>query len=339
MSPSISKGSGKLVAISKQYSLNNTELLEFYRMMRLIREFEGECQRQYVRGNIRGFLHVYSGEEAIAVGAISAIRPEDYVVTHYRDHGHALAKGLSPNAVMAELFGKDTGCSRGKGGSMHLFDATKNFMGGYAIVGGHLPIATGLALACRLKDEDRISLCFLGDGAVNEGEFHESMNLAAVWTLPVIFFCENNLYGMGAKSSTTLAVHEQIYKLAEAYGIPGRRVDGNDVIAVRNLTQELEQYVRSGNGPVFVEARTYRLQGHSISDPANYRPQAEVEYWRSRDPIPRFQQWLMAEGLATEEVIAQIDAEVENEIIAAVEYAESSPFPESQELYNGVYHE
>ena len=325
------------MAIAEQHRLGKTELLEFYRMMRLIREFEREAERQYTRGNIRGFLHVYTGEEAIAVGAISTLRPEDYVVTHYRDHGQALARGLSPNAIMAELFGKATGCSRGKGGSMHLFDASKNFMGGYAIVGGQLPIATGLALACRQKGEDRISLCFMGDGALNEGEFHESMNLAAVWNLPVIFFCENNLYGMGAPSASTLAVHQQMYKLAEAYGIPGYRVDGNDVLAVNDLMQELQQYSRTGNGPVFVEAQTYRLQGHSIADPANYRPAEEVEYWRSRDPIPRFQQWLMAEGLVSEEVIAQIDAAVEKEVVAAAEYADSSPFPEPQELYSGVY--
>ncbi len=325
------------MAIAEQQRLGKTELLGFYRMMRLIREFERECERQYTRGNIRGFLHVYTGEEAIAVGAISTLRPEDYVVTHYRDHGQALARGLSPNAVMAELFGKATGCSRGKGGSMHLFDASKNFMGGYAIVGGQLPIATGLALASRQKGEARISLCFMGDGALNEGEFHESMNLAAVWNLPVIFFSENNLYGMGAPSATTLAVHQQMYKLAEAYGIPGHRVDGNDVLAVHDLMQELDQYVRTGNGPVFVEAQTYRLQGHSIADPANYRPADEVQYWRSRDPIPRFQQWLMAEGMASEEEISQIDAAVDEVVIAAAEYADSSPFPEPQDLYSGVY--
>ena len=325
------------MAVAEQRRLSKTELLEFYRMMRLIREFERECERQYTRGNIRGFLHVYTGEEAIAVGAISTLGPEDYVVTHYRDHGHALARGLSPNAVMAELFGKATGCSKGKGGSMHLFDTSKNFMGGYAIVGGQLPIATGLALASRHKGEARISLCFMGDGALNEGEFHESMNLAAVGNLPVIFFCENNLYGMGAPSATTLAVHQQMYKLAEAYGIPGHRVDGNDVLAVHDLMQELNQYVRTGNGPVFVEAQTYRLQGHSIADPANYRPAGEVEYWRARDPLPRFQQWLMAEGLASEEVIVQIDAAVDEEVVAAAEYADSSPFPEPQELYRGVY--
>ena len=325
------------MAIAEQHRLTKTELLGFYRMMRLIREFERECERQYTRGNIKGFLHVYTGEEAIAVGAISALRPEDYVVTHYRDHGQALARGLNSSAVMAELFGKSTGCSKGKGGSMHLFDASKNFMGGYAIVGGQLPIATGLALASQQKGEDRISLCFMGDGALNEGEFHESMNLAAVWNLPVIFFCENNLYGMGAPSATTLAVHQQMYKLAEAYGIPGHRVDGNDVLAVHGLMQELNQYVRSGQGPVFVEAQTYRLQGHSIADPANYRPASEVEYWRSRDPIPRFQQWLMSEGLASEEEIAQIDAAVDEEVVAAAEFADSSPFPEPQELYSGVY--
>ena len=191
------------MAIAHQKDISKTQLLELYRLMRLIREFERECERQYTRGNIKGFLHVYTGEEAIATGAISALSEQDYVVTHYRDHGHALARGLDSGAVMAELFGKATGVSKGKGGSMHLFDTSKNFMGGYAIVGGQLPIAAGLALASQYNEENRVALCFMGDGALNEGEFHETMNLAAVWNLPIIFFCENNLYGMGAPSADT----------------------------------------------------------------------------------------------------------------------------------------
>lgn len=325
------------MAIAQKKDISKAQLLEFYRLMRLVREFERECERQYTRGNIKGFLHVYTGEEAIAVGAIATLSDQDYVVTHYRDHGHALARGLDTGRIMAELFGKATGVSKGKGGSMHLFDTSKNFMGGYAIVGGQLPIAAGLALASQYNGEDRVALCFMGDGALNEGEFHESMNLAAVWKLPVIFFCENNLYGMGAPSADTLAVHQQMYKLADAYGMENHRVDGNDVVAVHELMLEVVENVRSGKGPAFIEARTYRMQGHSIADPANYRPDEEVEYWRTQDPIPRFREWLIGQGLASEEDFDQIDAAVDQEVVKAAEFAEASPFPGPEELYQGVY--
>ena len=325
------------MAIAQKKDISKAQLLELYRLMRLIREFERESERQYTRGNIKGFLHVYTGEEAIAVGAITTLSDQDYVLTHYRDHGHALARGLDSNAIMAELFGKATGVSKGKGGSMHLFDTSKNFMGGYAIVGGQLPIAAGLALASKYNGEDRVALCFIGDGALNEGEFHESMNLAAVWKLPVIFFCENNLYGMGAPSADTLAVHKQMYKLADAYGMDNYRVDGNDVVAVHELMLDVVENVRSGKGPVFIEARTYRMQGHSIADPANYRPDEEVEYWRTQDPIPRFREWLSSQELASEEDFDQIDAGVDQQVVAAAEFAEASPFPGPEQLYRGVY--
>ena len=325
------------MAIAQLHNLSKVQLLEFYRQMRLIREFERECERQYTRGNIKGFLHVYTGEEAIAVGAISTLQPEDYVVTHYRDHGQALARGMDTNGVMAELFGKATGVSKGKGGSMHLFDAAKNFMGGYAIVGGQLPIAAGLALAAQYTEQQRLALCFMGDGALNEGEFHETMNLAAVWDLPMIFFCENNLYGMGAPSADTLAVHQQMYRLAEAYGMANYRVDGNDVVAVHELMREVTNDVRGGKGPAFIEARTYRIQGHSIADPANYRPEQEVEYWRTQDPIPRFRELLTGNGVASEEDFDQIDSAVDEEIVAAAAFAEASPFPEPEELMTHVY--
>lgn len=325
------------MAIANRHELSKVQLLEFYRQMRLIREFERECERQYTRGNIKGFLHVYTGEEAIAVGAISTLKPKDYVVTHYRDHGQALARGLDTNAVMAELFGKATGVSSGKGGSMHLFDSSKNFMGGYAIVGGQLPVAAGLALASQYNEEDRVTLCFMGDGALNEGEFHESMNLAAVWNLPVIYFCENNLYGMGAPSADTLAVHQQMYLLADAYGMANHRVDGNDVVAVHELMLDVTNDVREGKGPAFIEARTYRIQGHSIADPANYRPEEEVEFWKSQDPIPHFRELLIAEGMALGEDLDQIDAAVDEEVVAAAQFAEASPFPGPEELNSHVY--
>ena len=228
--------------------LSKTELVELYRQMMLIRRFEERASEQYMRGKIRGFLHLYIGEEAIAVGAIPVLADQDYVITHYRDHGHALARGMEPKVIMAELFGRSTGSSKGKGGSMHLFDASRNFMGGYAIVGGQLPLATGLAFAAQYKEEDRIVLCFVGDGALNEGEFHEAMNLAAIWRLPIVFFCENNLYGMGSPVSEVFAVKE-IYRAAEPYGIPAKQVDGMDVLAVRDVTAEVADWVRSGNGP------------------------------------------------------------------------------------------
>ena len=320
-----------------QVKLEKTELIKFYRQMWLIREFERESERQYTQGNVRGFLHVYSGEEAIAVGAISTLGSDDYIVTHYRDHGHALARGISTDTIMAELFGKSTGCSGGKGGSMHLFDAKSNFMGGYTIVGGQLPVATGLALASQYRDDDRLTLCFIGDGAIGEGEFHESMNLAAVWNLPVIFLCENNLYGMGAAASTTLVNFKEIYKLAEPYGMPGYQVDGNDVLAVRELMLKASGHVRTGKGPVFIEAHTYRLRGHSIADPADYRPDEEVAYWEARDPIPRYQEWLISQGLISEEELDEIHSSVSFEIIAAVEFAVNSSFPKPEDLYKGVY--
>ena len=317
--------------------LEKAQLLEFYRQMCLVRTFEEECARQYMQGNIGGFLHLYIGEEAIAVGAISALRSQDYVVTHYRDHGHALARGMDSKVVMAELFGKATGSSGGKGGSMHLFDVALNFMGGYAIVGGQMPVAAGLALATKLKEEDRIVVCFLGDGALNEGEFHESMNLVSIRQLPVIYFCENNQYGMGAPVRETFALSEEIYRVAEAYNMRGVRVDGMDVLEVRRATAEVLEYVSTGKGPVFIEAQTYRFRGHSIADPADYRHNAEVEGWLAKDPIATFKRKLLDEGLATEPELAEIDGLVMKEIEEAVRFAEDSPFPDPSDLYEDVY--
>lgn len=317
--------------------LAKSDLLEFYRQMKLIREFERESERQYTRGNIKGFLHVYNGEEAIAVGAINTLRADDYIVTHYRDHGQALARGMTSKEVMAELMGKATGCSRGKGGSMHLFSAELNFMGGYAIVGGQLCIAAGIALAVQYRGGDQVALCFFGDGAVNEGEFHEAMNLAAIWKLPVVFFCEHNLYGMGASSKETLVMWDSLHEMAAAYGMARYEVDGNDVLAVRGLMRKVNAEVRAGKGPAFIVAKTYRLRGHSVADPANYRPDGEVAYWTAQDPIPRFRTWLMEEGIATVEDFEEIDAGVDEEIVIAAEFGESSPWPAPEELYEGVY--
>ena len=318
-------------------TLEKSQVAEMYRQMVLIRRFEEESERLYMQGKIRGFLHLYIGQEAIAVGAISALRDDDYIITHYRDHGHALARGIHPNSIMAELMGKATGCSGGRGGSMHLFDVSRGFMGGHAIVGGHLPIAVGLALAVKHKGEDRAVLCFFGDGAVNEGTFHESMNLASLWKLPILFFLENNLYGMGTHTERTHATGKDIYMSADAYKIPAAQIDGMDLVAVRETTVETLQRVRSGEGPVFVEAMTYRYRGHSVADPTAYRDRSEVDRWREKDPIDNFKKLALMEGLIDEEGIGSIDAQVEVEIDEAIRFADESEDPSLESLEEHVY--
>ena len=312
---------------------------ELYERMLLIRRFEEESARHYMAGKIRGFLHLYIGQEAVAVGAIPLLQGDDYVVTHYRDHGHALARGLDPNAIMAELMGKATGCSGGKGGSMHLFDVAKGFMGGYAIVGGQMPIAAGLALSAKQRGEDRVVMCFFGDGAVNEGEFHETMNLASLWKLPVLFFLENNLYGMGTHVDRSHAGGSDIYTSADAYKIPAAQIDGMDVMAVRAATREAIDKVRSGDGPVFVEAMCYRFRGHSMADPSAYRESTEVDDWRQRDPIEAFKQTALRDGILGEEDISRIAEQVGETVKESVRFAEESPEPEPGALYANVYAE
>ena len=318
-------------------NLEKSQVAEYYRQMQLIRLFEESCSRLYMQGKIRGFLHLYIGQEAIAVGAITALREDDYVITHYRDHGHALARGLDPKVIMAELFGKATGSSGGKGGSMHIFDASRNFMGGYAIVGGQMPIALGLALAVKYRLEDRVVLCFFGDGAVNEGEFHESLNLASLWKLPVLFFLENNLYGMGTHVERTHAGGKDIYLMAEPYKIPAAQVDGMDLLAVREAVIEALKKIRSGSGPVFLEAMTYRFRGHSVADPSAYRDSSEVDDWRLKDPIVRFKAVTLEEGLIAGEEFELIDGEVAATIDEAMRFAEASPDPDIDSLYDNLY--
>ena len=315
---------------------DRTTLVDLYQKMLLIRRFEEASAQQYMRGHIRGFLHLYIGEEAIAVGATAALEPQDYIFTHYRDHGHALARGMDPNAAMAELFGKATGSSKGKGGSMHLFDASRNFMGGYAIVAGQIPLATGVAFGERYKGSNAVTLCYLGDGALNEGEFHECVNMAAIWQLPIIFLCENNLYGMGAPVAQIFAPANHIYRIVEPYGIPSKQVDGMDVLQMRSTMQEVVDYVRSGNGPYFVEALAYRFRGHSMSDPAEYRHKEEETLWRARDPIPSFRSYLTEQQGVVESKLQSLDQEVQAVVDAAVAFAEKSPFPEAAELYRDV---
>ncbi|MFN3884417.1 MAG: pyruvate dehydrogenase (acetyl-transferring) E1 component subunit alpha [Rhodocyclaceae bacterium] len=301
-----------------------------------IRRMEEKCAELYGAGQIRGFLHLYIGQEAVAVGALHALRPEDNVVATYREHGHALVRGLSMNAIMAEMFGKQEGCSRGRGGSMHLFDASTRLYGGNAIVGGGLPLATGLALAARMLREDRITACFFGEGAVAEGAFHEAMNLAALWKLPVLFCCENNLYGMGTAIERAEAQTDLCAKAA-AYGMPALRADGMDVVAAHETTLGALARMRETGGPVFVEYQTYRFRAHSMFDAELYRDKEEVEAWKTRGPIHTFTARLKAEGKLSEEEFLAIDAAAQREVEAAVAFAEAGHWEPVEDLLKDVH--
>jgi len=303
----------------------------FLREMLRIRRFEEKCAELYSAGKIRGFLHLYIGQEAVAVGAISALEPQDAVVATYREHGHALARGIPADALLAEMYGKLEGCCRGRGGSMHVFDASRRFYGGNAIVGGGLPIAVGLALADQLQDRRRVTACFFGEGAVAEGVFHESLNLAALWRLPVLFCCENNLYAMG----TALALSEAETNLclkAASYEIPAWPVDGMDVLAVAEACRRAATAVRAGGGPYFLELRTYRFRAHSMYDPELYRTKQEVEDWKRRDPIPAHAAWLRGAGLLEDADLASLEQEVAAEIARAVDFAEAGTLEPVAEL-------
>ncbi len=319
-------------------TLDRTLIGDLYRQMQTIRIFEELSQVKYQEQKIKGFLHLYIGQEAVAVGAISALRSDDDVITSYRDHGHALAKGLDPKSVMAELYGKATGVSGGKGGSMHLFDVSKRFWGGHAIVGGQMPLAAGLALAIKTRDEDRVVMCFFGDGSVNEGEFHESLNLASLWKLPVVFFLENNLYGMGTHIERARAGGREIYDDIAAYSIPGANVDGQDVLAVREASQEAVDRVRSGAGPVFIEAMTYRFRGHSVADAQAYRSRDEIGAWReNNDPLVNLRNLALGESIMDTSEFDQIDKEARAVVDEAVQFAEDSPEPTPDALFDHVY--
>ena len=311
-----------------------TDLLK---QMLLIRRFEEKAAEMYMRGKIGGFLHLYIGEEAMAVGSISTLKPQDYIVSHYREHGHALARGIEPRRIMAELFGRSTGTSKGKGGSMHLFDAERGFLGGYAIVGGMMPIAVGLGLAAQQQGKDSVTLCFFGDGAVNEGEFHESLNLAALWNLPVVFFCENNGYGMGSPISDTFAGTD-IFRFAPVYGIntPGK-IDGMDVFEVMEATREAVDRARKGQGPTFIEAISYRFRGHSMADPMVYRKKTEEEEWRNKGPIVRMKRHMEELGLLDETEMKALEAEADEVIEDAVRFADESPVLPYEAISDDVY--
>ena len=315
--------------------LSREHVLRLLGEMVRIRRFEEKCAELYSAGKIRGFLHLYIGEEANAVGVMQALRPEDAVVATYREHGHALTRGLAMRSVMAEMFGKAAGCSRGRGGSMHIFDRESRFFGGNAIVGGGLPLAVGLALADRMRSMKRVTCCFFGEGATAEGEFHEAMNLAALGKLPVLFVCENNGYAMGTALARWEA-QQDLCRHAESYGVPAEPVDGMDVVAVEAAAQRAAARVRDGEGPRFLENRTYRFRAHSMFDAELYRDKAEVAEWRKRDPIALFSRWLLEASLAHEAEIQQIEEKTAAEIDDAVAFAEAAPWEPVEDLERDV---
>ena len=310
--------------------------LGLLRQMIRIRRFEEKCVELYSAGKIRGFLHLCIGQEAVAAGVLSLLEPDDAVVATYREHGHALARGISAQSILAEMYGKLEGCCRGRGGSMHLFDARTRFYGGNAIVGGGLPLAVGLALADKLQGRRRVTVCFFGEGAVAEGEFHESLNLAALWKLPVLFCCENNLYAMGTALARSEAETDLSLKAA-GYELPAWPVDGMDVLAVEEASRRAVTAVRAGGGPIFLELRTYRFRAHSMYDPELYRERAEVERWKERDPIPLHTSRLRAQGLLEDEALAKIESDVAEEIASAVAFAEAGSLEPVSELTRFVY--
>lgn len=312
------------------------QLTELYRQMLLIRRFEEKSAEAYVAGKIGGFCHLYIGQEAVGVGTISAIRKDDYVLASYREHGLALAKGMSARSIMAELYGKATGCSKGKGGSMHMFDKSLGFLGGHAIVGGQIPLATGTAFATKYQGTDQVTLCYFGEAAVNQGAFHESLNMAQLWKLPCIYICENNQYGMGTSLARAMSLHD-ISQKACAYEMASEFVDGMDVLAVREATMRAVERARKDYLPTLLEIRTYRFMGHSMSDPGNYRTRAEIEKYQERDPLKLFSASLLEAKIVDQKALDEIDHKVREEVEDSLRYADESPFPDPSELYTDVY--
>jgi len=304
--------------------------------MLLMRKFEEKAGQLYGQQKIRGFCHLYIGQEAVIAGTISATRPDDSVITSYRDHAHALAKGMSANACMAELFGKATGCSKGKGGSMHFFSKEHRMMGGHGIVGGQIPLGAGIAFAEKYLGRDSVNVCFLGDGAVRQGSFNEALNLAMLWKLPVIFVCENNGYAMGTSVKRTTNMID-IYKMGQGFDMPCAPVDGMDVVAVHNAMDEAVRRARAGEGPTFLEIRTYRYKGHSMSDPAKYRTKEELEEYKGRDPLVSTKAAIVQQKYADEAWFAEVEAEVKKTVDASVKFAEESPYPDPADIYKDVY--
>lgn len=319
--------------------MEKQEYLDLYREMVVIRRLEERAAELYQQGKIGGFLHLYIGQEAVCAGIGSVRQPQDRIITAYRDHGWAISAGMDPKVVMAELLGKKDGCSMGKGGSMHMADTSLNFWGGHAIVGAHIPIATGLALGDHYQEnDDAITICMFGDGATNIGFFHEGLNLSKVWNLPVLWVCENNQYGMGTAVERASAVSE-IRQKAEGYGMPNDRIDGMDVMNVREQVARVMEEIRNGGGPHLLEIMTYRYRGHSMGDPERYRNKEEVKKWEDEDPIGVFRKYLVKEGVASDEVLDEQDDLAEKIIEEAVEFAEASPNPGKDLLFEHIYAE
>lgn len=310
------------------------ELQEFYRQMLLIRRFEEASAKAYSTGKIGGFLHLYIGQEAVGVGSIAALQEKDYIVSTYRDHGHAIARGLDPKALMAELYGKKTGISKGYGGSMHFFDKEKNFMGGHGIVGGHISLAAGIAFASKYKKEDSVTICFFGEGAANIGSFHEGLNLAAIWKLPVVFICENNHYAMGTPEYRALSVRDVSIR-AVAYDIARDKIQGDEVTKIRDHIKVAVERARRGEGPTLIEVSTYRFRGHSMSDPAKYRTKEELDEYKKRDPLMKAHADLLQMGMSKDD-LDDMEKKIQKEVDEAVKFAEESEEPPLSWLYNHV---
>lgn len=310
--------------------------LKWYEDMLMMRRFEEKCAQLYGQQKIKGFCHLYTGQEAIVAGTMTALQPGDKLITAYRDHAHALGCGITPNAVMAELFGKVDGCSKGKGGSMHMFSKEFNFFGGHGIVGGQIPLGAGIAFAEKYNGTENICVAFMGDGAIRQGALHEAFNMAMMWKLPVVFVCENNGYAMGTSVARSTNVTD-IYTLADAYGMPGEAVDGMTCETVHTAMEKAAERARKGDGPSFLEIRTYRYRGHSMSDPAKYRSKEEVEEYKLQDPIEKVKTTLTENNFASAADLEAIDARVEQEVEDSVVFAENSPYPPAEDIYSDVY--
>ncbi len=326
----------KTTTRKKKPTFSKETYLEWYELMLLLRRFEEKAGQLYGQQKIRGFCHLYIGQEAVAAGLISAIRQDDPIITAYRDHGLAIAKGISPNACMAELYGKATGCAKGKGGSMHFFSKEHNFYGGHGIVGAQIPLGAGMAMADKYLGKDRVSICMFGDGAARQGALHETFNMAMTWQLPVVFICENNMYAMGTSVERTSNVKD-IYKLGLGYEMPCFPVDGMDPEAVYAAVHQAAEHARAGNGPTFLEIKTYRYKGHSMSDPAKYRTKEELNAYKGNDPIVKVKGILLDKGYATDEDIKAINAKVKQRVADSIKFAEESPWPNDDEIYKDVY--
>ncbi len=324
------------MAKAAKINFNQETYLNWYEIMLRVRKFEEKSAQLYGQQKIKGFCHLYIGQEAIVAGMVSATTRDDKFITAYRDHGHALALGMSADSVMAELYGKSTGCTKGKGGSMHMFSKEHNFLGGHGIVGGQIPLGAGIALAEQYLGTKNVCVCFMGDGAVRQGALHETFNMAMLWKLPVVFICENNDYAMGTSVQRTTNVLD-IYKIGSAYDMPSSQVDGMKCETVHEAIYEAAERARKGEGPSFIEIKTYRYRGHSMSDPASYRSKEEVTKYKEQDPIETTKQSILKNKFATEAELEQMEERIIEEVNRSVEFAENSPYPDVSELYTDVY--